>query len=483
MVPPMLPAPIRAIFQRGDGAMEISGDGRPASYHRAGAGFVLAGLLLTGCGGRGETARGAAPRTPASLILVSIDTLRADHLGAYGYARPTSPNLDRLARRGVRFADVVTQSTSTKMSHKSIFASALPTRHRGSLAGLETLAETLAAAGYDTAAFVDGGYMRNRFGNGDGFALYVDDLSGAALPGERPVADRKGGGFEVLLPRAQAWLAERSSRPFFLFLHSYDVHCPYDPPEEFRRLFEDSGARSVDLEGLCGWRDFGPQRLTPAVRAAIRDRYDGGIRHADARLGAFLDRLGAAGLLERTVVAVVSDHGESLGERDWVGHNRLHVPQLFVPWIMAGPGLPAPRVVETPAELVDVMPTLLDLLGYPVPEGLAGMSLMPAVQGTGGVPDRLRVCEIRGARALLRGPWILVQRIRDGAPLWLYRRDLDPEAARNLASQNPEVVREIESAWAASAARLGVASGDLPADEAVDEERVRQELRTLGYLD
>lgn len=482
MVPPMLPAPIRATFLRGGGAMEISGGWRRASYHRAGAGPALAALLLAGCGG-GEAPRREPPDTPASLILVSIDTLRADHLGAYGYPRPTSPHLDRLAGRGVRFADVLTQSTSTKMSHKSIFASVLPSRHRGSLEGFETLAETLAAAGFDTAAFVDGGYMRNRFGNGDGFGLYVDDLSGAALPGERPVADRKGGGFEVLLPRAEAWLAQRGARPFFLFLHSYDTHCPYDPPEEYRRLFEDAAAQPVDLAGLCGWRDFGPERLTPAVRTVIRDRYDAGIRHADARLGAFLDRLGAAGLLARTVVAVVSDHGESLGEREWVGHNRLHAPQLFVPWIMAGPGLPAPRVVDTPAQLVDVMPTLLDLLGYPVPDGLAGSSLMPAVRSGGGEADRLRVCEIRGARALLRGPWVLVQRIRDLAPLRLYRRDLDPEAAHNLAPQYPDVVSGMQASWTATAARLGVGAGDLPADEVVDDERIRQELRSLGYLE
>lgn len=150
---------------------------------------------------------------------------------------------------------------------------------------------------------------------------------------------------------------------------------------------------------------------------------------------------------------------------------------------MAGPGLPAPRVVEAPAQLVDVMPTLLDLLGLPPPPGLAGMSLMPAVRGIGAVPDRLRVCEIRGARALLRGPWVLVQRIRDRAPLWLYRRDLDPEAARNLVSLNPEVVAAMQAAWEETADRLGVDSGDLPADEAVADEAVRRELRTLGYLE
>jgi arylsulfatase A-like enzyme len=416
--------------------------------------------------------------------LISIDTLRADHLGAYGYGRATSPHLDRLAAGGVRFADVMTQSTRTLAAHKSIFAATLPSVHRLSLEGRVTMAAAFRDAGYDTAAFVDGGFMHSRFGHGNGFDLYVDTLAEPAPPGGRVVADRGSGGFAAILPEALAWLDRRARRPFLLFLHTYDVHCPYEPAEDYARMFTGGREAPLDVSGMCGKSHFASLELTEAVARWIGDLYDAGIRQVDDRIGSFVQELEQRGLLSSTLVVVISDHGESLGERGWVGHNRLDAAQLFVPWIMAGPGLPAGAVIDAPAQLVDLVPTLLEYAGLgPLPE-TAGTSLMPVIRGeTSLSPRRLRVCESKTGRALLRGSWILEQELESGQPEQLYRRDTDPEATKNLLGPEADEASSILAAWEEYAAILPVGVGDLPEEETPVDEDLLQDLRALGYVD
>jgi arylsulfatase A-like enzyme len=444
---------------------------------------VLPLLLGVACGAPSSPDPGS-PASRPSIILISIDTLRADHLGAYGYARATSPHLDRLAADGVRFADVITQSTRTLASHKSIFAATLPSVHQLSLEGRITLAAAFRDAGYDTAAFVDGGFMHSRFGHGNGFDHYVDSLAEPAPRGGRPVADRGSGGFATILPEALAWLDGRARRPFLLFLHTYDVHCPYEPEEEYAHMFTGGREAPLDISGMCGKSHFADLEITEPVAGWIKDLYDAGIRQTDHRIGYLMQELERRDLLASILVVVISDHGESLGERGWFGHNRLDTAQLFVPWIMAGPGLPAGAVIDAPAQLVDLAPTLLDYAGLaPLPE-TAGTSLMPVIRGeTSLSPARVRVCESKTGRALLQGPWVLEQELESGRPDRLYRRDTDPEAAVNLLGPEEEQAGSILAAWESYAADLSVSAGDLPDEETPVDEEILRDLRALGYVD
>ncbi|MCZ6833189.1 MAG: sulfatase [Acidobacteria bacterium] len=432
-------------------------------------------LAMAACNGAPEP-----PPSRPNVLLISLDTLRADHLGAYGYPRPTSPFLDSLAAVGVRFADVMTPSTTTRLAHRAILKG-LP-----AAAGKEQgdpLATLLKSAGYATAAFVDGGFMRARFGHGKGFDLYVDDLAEAAPEGARPVADRRGGGFEAILPRARQWLDSAAATPWFLFLHTYDIHCPYQPPQEDARPFTGGRGAPLDASGLCGKEDLTGMDLTGDQLAWIRDLYDGGIHHADRLLGEFMGDLADRGMLDNTVVAVIADHGESLGEGGIFGHNLLRREQMFVPWILSGAGVPAGRVVEGPAHLEDLVPTLLDYAGVPRGRRTAGYSLRAVVAGEEALPeDRLRVCETRDARALVRGPWWLVMAGDDGRVIHFGR--LDGTLAPEVDEQKKEDIRgDLLDGWQTLVERL-----DLPAtgpDEAdiPGAGAVRRELRSLGYVE
>jgi arylsulfatase A-like enzyme len=421
---------------------------------------------------------GCTDGSSPNVILISIDTLRADGLGSYGQTEPTSPALDRLAREGVRFADVVTQSTKTGPAHRAILTGVI---YHAQDANTRTLAGILSDAGYDTAAFVDGGYMNTLYGHDKGFDLYVDGRTGPE-DGSPPRGEITGrGGLPVVLPEARAWLEERTGdRPFFLFLHTYDVHCPYAPPEPYASLFTKHLEEPADPgEGPC-WA-YAPDRMTQSNRQWLTGSYLGGIRYTDELLGAFLEDLRENAALAETVVVVISDHGESLGERGWVGHQLVHAPQLFVPWIMTGPGLPRGRVVEAPAQLVDMVPTLLDYLDLTPSKGrYMGESLMTAVRGEGSVSkDRLRYCEMGTERAILKGPWALEQ--RSGAPDVLYRYRTDPLATRARVVRSSGVRNSILQEYLDLLALHGANLTDLP-EEPEPDERTLEQLRSLGYV-
>lgn len=331
-----------------------------------------------------------APSLPAvrGVILISLDTLRADHLGAYGYDRETSPYLDALARRGVLFEHAYAHYPNTLASHMSMLTGLLPPEHAtygpdGVLsADIPILAELLAAAGIRTGGFTEGGFVRGEFGFARGFQRFVDDA--------RPV--RRGHGrtdsaLETTLRRGVEFLSSLAEdERFFLFLHTYAPHAPYDPPSPYRRLFgadaPPAGAPPPTTEVLNLHNGELPE-LAAGTVAWYAALYDATIRYVDDRLRAFIDRLEREDRLADTVVIVTSDHGEEFLEHGLLSHRQLAEETLHVPLIVLAPD----RVPGTGRRerglvgLADLAPTVLDLFHLKVPRSMSGASLEPLLAG------------------------------------------------------------------------------------------------------
>lgn len=316
---------------------------------RNAVGLVLVASLLS------PGSCGKAPADRQNIVLITLDTVRADHLGAYGYRAAETPALDRVAREGLRFGQAVSAVPLTLPSHATILSGLTPPHHglRNNGAGRfptdrETLATRLLAEGYETGAFVGAFVLDHRFGLARGFEVYDDDIErDSADNSGHPVPQRPGG---VVVDRALAWL-ERSAgggRPFFAWVHLYDAHAPYSSPEPYRSRHQEAP-------------------------------YDGAIASADAQVGRLLEFLEKRGLSRRTIVAVVADHGEALGERGELTHGLLlYESTLRVPLLLKAPGvLAAGGVVEAPVATADLAPTLAGLLGTSLAAGtgIAGAKL------------------------------------------------------------------------------------------------------------
>src|SRR3954447_6419398 len=260
---------------------------------------------------------------PASILLISIDTLRADHVGAYGYAAGQTPALDALARRGLRFTHASTVTPLTLPAHASLMTGTFPVWHgvrdNGSFYIAEdqvTLAEALRARGYRTGGFVGAYVLDHRWGIGQGFDRYFDDfdLSHFQMAAGLDAAQRPG---SEVVDHALTWLGENRDRPFFAWVHLYDPHSPYVPPEPYRSRFP----------------------------ATMQGAYDGEVATADAQVGRLIESLRASGDLDNTIVVVVGDHGESLGEHGEQQHGFfVYEAAMHIPLIVAGPAVPV-RVV------------------------------------------------------------------------------------------------------------------------------------------
>jgi arylsulfatase A-like enzyme/tetratricopeptide (TPR) repeat protein len=395
---------------------------------------------------------------PANLVLVTLDTVRADHLGAYGDSAAATPSLDRLAREGLRFDQVSSQVPLTLPSHATILSGLLPPHHGLRSNGIgtfpdgpQTLATVLQRAGYRTGAFVGAFVLDRRFGLGRGFEVYDDEIlrdpaAGTVLEAERP-------GREVM-DRALAWLgqpATGTARPFFLWIHLYDAHAPYVPPSP--------------------WRERHPGRP-----------YDGEISAVDEQVGRLLQELQQRGLAERTVLAVAADHGEGLGDHGEQTHGLLlYEPTLRVPLLLRGPGLRPGTVVKTPVSLVDLAPSLAGLLGHPLPPpaggALDGRDLSAALRnGDEPAPADL-YAETRYPATFGWSPLASLRR-RDlkyiAAPRpELYDLDQDPGEARNLTDR-PETK--------GFAARLAeIEAGAVEAPRSAPDAETRARLASLGY--
>ncbi len=340
---------------------------RPITAGAAAAGAMAAGLalaVLLGCD------RGAArqppvadqsplPRATRGYILISIDTLRADHLGCYGYPRPTSPFLDELARRATLFEEAYAPYPSTLVSHMSIFTGLYPREH-GVLPPssvlspqVETLPEVFQRQGFRTAGFTEGGFVSGRFGFRRGFDVFVSH----DRHGERIVAGTFRRGLEFV-----ASVAPRDR--FFVFLHTYAVHSPYDAPEPYQRLFwpgdppEDAipaSGPSLSRQNMTGGR---PRQ---AVIDWLEARYDAGIRQTDDVLRRFFARLRRLGIADQVTVVITADHGEEFMEHGLFNHTQLYRETLHVPLLVVHPDQRSATRQGGIVQLVDLAPTLYEL--------------------------------------------------------------------------------------------------------------------------
>lgn len=331
---------------------------------------MIAGLVLLGaaCG---------ASAGPPNVLLVSIDTLRADRLGCYGYARATSPALDRLAtERAVRFAHATAEAPWTLPSHVTLLSGLHPLTHgvrkpdQAPNDSVQLLAERLQPT-HETFALTDGGWLSQTFGFARGFRSFQAQ--------DRDVDQA----VQVLLEYVRF---QRGKGPWFGFLHTYDVHCPYDPPPPYRETFASADAEPIETAGRCGNPHFNALALTAGQARFLSDRYDEDVRRVDDALATLFAAFDELDLWKDTVLVVTSDHGEEFLEHGQIGHERTLSPEvLAVPLFVAAPGL-APRVVDHIVGLADVVPTVLELVGS-APAGLDGRSLLPLMRGQPD-PDR-----------------------------------------------------------------------------------------------
>jgi arylsulfatase A-like enzyme len=417
------------------------------------------------------------------VVLVSIDTLRPDHLGCYGYRRPTSPNLDAFRKDAILFRNAFAHAPSTLVSHAAILTSLLPPHHGGSISGdlavpreVQTLAEVMREAGYVTASFNGGNQLDAAYGLDQGFDLYV-----SAKPRDAPAdtlvdeTDR----FSHEVEQAREWI-EKQGGPFFLFLHTYEVHHPYTPRgpdlELFERDYHGSLPNRITVK-LLSQINSGEFVLKPGDRQHIVDTYDAEIRSADRAFGRLVALLRTLGLYDNALVVVTSDHGEEFGEHGQVGwhSHTLYDELLHVPLLVKLPGdTRAGTTVEETVRGIDVAPTVLAALGRSVPAAFEGRDILASGPRPPGADE---VWSKRDVRALtvvgLRTPeWKLI----NGR---LYNLRRDPGELTDVAASEPQVVERMTSR---RLELLQARRQPRPQPAQINEE-LRDRLRALGYLD
>jgi arylsulfatase A-like enzyme len=437
------------------------------------------------------------PRVEGDLnvILLSVDTLRADHLTPYGYDRDTSPFVDEhFGRGGTLFENPVAAATITTPSHASMFTSLQPNSH-GTIDGtrviprhIPTLPERVRAAGIDTAGVTEDGWLGIRHGFGRGFDVYEENKS--------PHIMSPQGQVDLTFAKAAAWLERHRQKRFFLFLHTFQVHSPYAPPPRYAELFAEPDAAKPSHER---WRDD----------------YDREIRYTDDELRRLVARLDDLGLAEHTVFILTADHGEAFLEHGLIEHGgRLHDEVVRVPLLFAGPGIPKGRRIAAPVAHVDILPTVLALLGVPAPEWIQGRSLVGLLSGSepeSAFADRALFSETHTKTALAEGramvafpvPAFMVRkgnrkllRYPDGAGGFryeLYDVARDPGERRDLWADEADSAADLralldgyEAAGRDRRERIDASAGAgaAPGVEVapLDPEQ-EQKLRALGYLE
>ncbi len=418
---------------------------------------------------RKRVADALAARPGANLLLITIDTCRSDRISSYGNQRIRTPNLDALAARGVQFADALCQAPITLPSHCSIMTGLNPTTHGVRDNGrftlhdaATTLAEVLQARGYETAAFVGAFPVLAKFGLAQGFDTYSDDFAARRVRGHGVMRERRA---SEVTAKAIEWLNRPGERPFFAWVHYFDPHWPYEPPEIFGAQYP----------------------VFP---------YDGEIAYVDAEVGRLLDALADRGVAENTIVVATSDHGEGLGEHKEYSHSVLvydgamRVPLIVAPAARARSASDDARVasdstggilVASQVRTIDIMPTILNLAGVDLPPGLDGVALRDETGAP--LPPGAGICYMESyapwygfqwspLRALRTSRWKFVEAPKSE----LYDLASDPQEERNLLASSARR----GAPWRAALAEIAVERG--PSAEAEMDAETVEGLRALGYI-
>jgi len=423
----------------------------PARHLRVAA-LVLGLASASACGG--------GHARPAGILLITLDTTRADHLGCYGDASAETPNLDALAKEGARFDQAMAAVPVTLPSHSTMFTGLYPPTHGVRYNGMfrlgeasVTIAEQLRAAGFATGAVPAAYAVSARFGLSQGFDVYRDLYSepGAtelSVDAIRSATDVVKLGLETI--------HSAGDKPFFVWLHFFDAHHPYVPPFPYSARFRDHP-------------------------------YDGEIAYVDAQLGELFAALRKEGLWDRIVVVVAGDHGEGLYQHGERMHSQLvYESTLRVPLVIKAPGVSAGEVVREPVTLADVAPTVLDLAGLPVPSGLDGISLRGALN-SGKAPLRPIYFEsLAGSLAfgwsplegVRRGKWKVIR----GKDTELYDVDADPQELNNLSGVDASTASDLTVLLDADLARWKAAAAPAATTEAPVDAEALARLASLGYV-
>ncbi|MBK7878603.1 MAG: sulfatase [Planctomycetes bacterium] len=445
---------------------------------------------------------GATATRPPDVLLISIDSLRADHLGCYGYPKPTSPVIDRLASEGVRFETAVSTTSWTLPAHAALFTGLYDSTHGVVDNGLalpakaRTLAESLHERGYRTAGFYGGPYLHPVFGLGQGFDVYESCMSlsvGEPGAGVKRVLDPRevASHTDVTGPRTldavKRHLATAASDvPQFLFVHLWDVHYDYQPPESYWRRFDPDYTGTLDARNVA---------TNPAIheRMPARDLqhlialYDGEIAFTDEIVGRILDAWKERRDLDRTLVVITADHGEEFFEHRGKGHQHtLFDEVLRVPLVVRWPaGIAGTRVVKDPVRLIDVFPTLAAATGASTGSAVQGRDLGPLLAGKT-LPPQSALCELLvdgGDVRALRTDALKVLRFQGGRETFALDLANDPKETRPLPPNSPalergaaELVRELE------AARRLADERKAPPKRITVERALQDSLRGFGYL-
>lgn len=398
---------------------------------------------------RTASAQSATTSAMPNVIFVVAEAMRADHLSSYGYERPTTPNLDAfLAAEGVRFDQASAASSWTYPSNGAMFTGRMPSRIRIDWSDLHAtipegetmLAEYLRNAGYYTAGFITNFYLGANFGFSQGFDVYEK------LRGSEKAEDLNRLTMNWLETQ---WATQNRTQPLFLFIYYYDPHTWYDPPPPYNTLYDSNYTGSLTPDVYEHGQAVVSGDIVPTPRDVehLKALYDGEITYLDDNFGQMMDYLDGLGLLDNSLIVVTSDHGQMFGEHGkWVHRNSLYEEVLRVPLLLRYDDVIARgHVVAEPVSHTDLLPTILDLIGLPVPGGLDGITLRVQAQGQPGNPNRPIYAEMESEPDLdSLGHWIApptdLRSVRQGN--WKYIHHVGNQAGGELYELQPASVYE-----------------------------------------
>ncbi|MCD6460619.1 sulfatase [bacterium] len=383
-----------------------------------------------------------------NIILIGIDTLRADHLGCYGYLRRTSPTIDSIAKNGVLFEQVICQSSWTLPSFTSIFTGLYPFNHNVERQSdiinekIPTLQKTLSSLGYFTAAYTNGGDISKRLGWDRGFDVFIQNNH----HGE----DTNSFSFKDYKKQLFDFLSQKKLPPFFLFIHTYDCHAYYDcAPNIYKQMFTNINYKDIHNLKKQRFSDSflkkNADTITKEDTNHIIGLYDSEIRYIDSLLKEMINLLKKQNLLKNTFIIITSDHGEEFKDHNSFGHNHsLYNELVHVPLIIQGPGIPKNIRIDTKVRSIDIFPTVFDMLGIKNKINslhIDGLSLMPLIKGDGQMNYLPCISKDWNKFSIRTDKWTQITTKKSSE---LFNSIDDPKEQKNIIDKNKNIARNLQ---------------------------------------